>query len=311
MLTFGIEVQHRECSGFSGAAKIEAWSGGLRRSTENRINVAGGRSRDYVVVRSEWKDSAKLGRELAYMLNHSGAKALVFDSEFAPVVRSFKDDVPTVTTFVQVVDTHPKAGDIDGPDYESFLNSAPPLDHLEGPDSELDTIAINYTSGTTGFPKRVQYNCRGAYLNALGNALEVGLNVNSSYLWTVPLFHCNGWGWCFPCAVTAVGGTHVCLRRVDPAEIYRLIGDRGVTHLCAAPTVLTMMYSAPEAEGQDLTELNIVTGGAPPAPQVVVDESEILPLFLVYAPFIGVIHCGTKWSLLYWQFSPPFADLSV
>ena len=205
--------------------------------------------------------------EIAYILNHSGAKLLVFDSELGPTVRGFIDQVPAVEQFVQVVDTQPPVEDISGPEYEDFLAQALPLAEKEGPDSELDTITINYTSGTTGLPKGVEYNSRGVYLNSLGEALEMGLNWQSVYLWTLPIFHANGW--CFPWAVTAVGGTHVCLRRVEPAEVYRLIQLHGVTNLCAAPTVLTSMYSAPEAEGQDLTGLNITTAGAPPAPQVI------------------------------------------
>jgi fatty-acyl-CoA synthase len=205
-------------------------------------------------------------RETAYILNHSGAKVLVFDSEFAPTVRGLRQAVPGVSTWVQVVDSEPGAADIPGPEYEEFLASAPSGEHGIAPDSELDTIAINYTSGTTGTPKGVQYSPRGAYLNALADALEVGLNAKSVYLWTLPMFHCNGW--CFTWAVTSVGGTHVCLRRVEPAEIYRLISEKGVTHMCCAPTVLASLYAAPEARGRSLAGLTISTGGAPPAPQV-------------------------------------------
>jgi len=116
-------------------------------------------------------------------------------------------------------------------------------------------------------PKGVQYHARGAYLNAIGEALEVGLQYKSVYLWTLPMFHCNGW--CFTWAVTAVGGTHVCLRRIDPPEVFRLLREEGITHLCAAPTILIGMAASPAAQGQDLSGLTIVTAGAPPAPQVI------------------------------------------
>ena len=205
-------------------------------------------------------------REVGHILNHSGAKVLVFDSEFAPTVREALGDAKGVSTLVQVVDTAPRAEDIPGPDYETFLDSAPHGQHMVEPESELDTISVNYTSGTTGLPKGVEYNSRGAYLAALGEAMEAGLNWRSRYLWTLPMFHCNGW--CFTWAVTAVGGTHVCLRRVDPVDVYRLIEERGVTHMCCAPTVLTAMYSSPAAKGRDLSGLTITTAGAPPAPQV-------------------------------------------
>ena len=160
-------------------------------------------------------------REIAYILNHSGAKVLIFDSELAPTISAIREQIAPDTAIVQVVDTHPKADEVPGPDYESFLATAP-LDTLRVPmDSELDTIAINYTSGTTGQPKGVEYQARGAYLNALGEALEMEMSWRSVYLWTLPMFHCNGW--CYTWGVTALGGTHVCLRRVDPAEVYSLI----------------------------------------------------------------------------------------
>ena len=206
-------------------------------------------------------------REVAHILNHSGSNVLVFDSELAPTVRAIAGEVPRVTTFVQVVDTAPKAEDIPGPDYESFLASAPDGDHREEFDSELDTIAINYTSGTTGLPKGVECHARGAYLAAISEALETGMSWRSVYLWTLPMFHCNGW--CFTWAVTAVGGTHVCLRRVDPEQVYRGIKEDGVTHMCCAPTILTGLYSSPLADEQDLSGLTILTAGAPPAPQVI------------------------------------------
>ena len=206
-------------------------------------------------------------REITQIINHSGAKALVFDSEFAPVVREVRAGAEKDLAYVQVVDTASKAEDIPGPDYETFLASAPTGNHHAGLTSELDTIAINYTSGTTGMPKGVQYNARGVYLNALGEIIEMGLSSRSSYLWTLPMFHCNGW--CYTWAVTAAGGTHVCLRRPDPVDIYRLIREERVTYMCGAPAVLISMYSSPAAEGQDLSGLTIATAGAPPSPQVI------------------------------------------
>ena len=212
--------------------------------------------------------NTRLGpREVSYILNHSGAKVLIFDSEYAATIRAVKSETPNIGTFVQVVDTQPKADDIPGPDYESFIAAGDPLTPRVALDDERDTVAINYTSGTTGDPKGVAYHSRGAYLNALGNAIEMSVNWRSNYLWTVPMFHCNGW--CFTWTVTAVGGTHVCLRRADPNDIYRLIREEGITHFGCAPTVLTSLYASPDAAGQDLSGVTIATGGAPPAPHVI------------------------------------------
>ena len=206
-------------------------------------------------------------REISYILNHSGAKVLVFDSEFASTIHAMIGEMPGVETIVQVADTAPVDTDIPGMEYEEFLANAPPGIHSDPIDSELDAVSINYTSGTTGLPKGVQYHARGAYLNALGEILESGVTWKSTYLWTLPMFHCNGW--CHTWGVTAVGATHVCLRRVEAAEVFRLIKKHDVTNMCAAPTVLTTMYSAPEAAEQDLSGLTIMTAGAPPAPQVI------------------------------------------
>ena len=219
-------------------------------------------------------------REIAYILNHSGAKVLVFDSEFADTVRAMDGQIPGVETVVQVADVAPIADDIPSTEYEQFLASSPPGVHSEALDSELDPISINYTSGTTGLPKGVQFHARGAYLNALGEVLESGLNWNSTYMWTLPMFHCNGW--CHTWGVTAVGATHLCLRRVEASQIFRLIDKHGVTNMCAAPTVLTMLYSSPEAADADLSGLTIMTAGAPPAPQVI-RTVESMGAFILHA----------------------------
>ena len=133
---------------------------------------------------------------------------------------------------------------------------------------EYDILTINYTSGTTGRPKGVMYHHRGAYLNALGEQLEFHTDADSVYLWTLPMFHCNGW--CFTWGITAVGATHVCLRKVVPEEIYRIVKDEGVTHLCAAPTVLIGMSAYATDHQIKLDKpLEIMTAGAPPAPTVI------------------------------------------
>ena len=140
------------------------------------------------------------------------------------------------------------------------------------PQDEWDPIALNYTSGTTGNPKGVVYHHRGAFLNALGNAITFGLDRHSVYLWTLPMFHCNGWT--YPWAVTAVAGTHVCLRRVDPAPIFAAIAEHRVTHLCGAPIVLNLLVHAPERIKRRFDQpVEVATGGAAP-PSVVIEAME-------------------------------------
>jgi fatty-acyl-CoA synthase len=191
-------------------------------------------------------------QEISYILAHSGARVLVVDESLAHLVEGA--DVEQVLV----------AGDSGS--YEQFLADAAngePEDRLAGED---DAISINYTSGTTGHPKGVVYTHRGAYLNALAEVAHAGLSTRSVYLWTLPMFHCNGW--CFTWAVTAVGATHVCLRKVDPPLVWRLIEEEGVTHLNGAPTVLVMLAADPGAAPLSRPVL-VTTAGAPPPPAVI------------------------------------------
>jgi acyl-CoA synthetase (AMP-forming)/AMP-acid ligase II len=189
--------------------------------------------------------------ELGYILGHSGARLLVADSQFAETARQAASSVgiPVVV-----------AG---GDEYEEFVAGGEPLS-LPCPD-ERGLLALNYTSGTTGRPKGVMYHHRGAYLQALAMAMHTGMGPTSLYLWTLPMFHCDGW--CFPWAVSAAGATHVCLPRVEPARIWQLLRDEGITHFSAAPTVLTMIANAAEAQaGPVEPRVHVQTGGAPPTP---------------------------------------------
>ena len=212
-------------------------------------------------------------REIAYIINHSDAKALFVDNEFADVIKPIRKELTKVDTVVNICDISAERP-LDGLEYEEFLatGSEAPVDIAV--DDEYQVATINYTSGTTGLPKGVMYHHRGAYLNALGEVLESGLTHTSKYLWTLPMFHCNGW--CFTWAVTAVGGTHICLRQVVAEEIYRLIEKENVSHLCAAPTVLISMSSFSKAEDVKIKrKLQIMTAAAPPAPTTIQNMEEI------------------------------------
>ncbi|KAA1025484.1 long-chain-fatty-acid--CoA ligase [Pseudonocardia sp. EV170527-09] len=205
--------------------------------------------------------------EVRYILDHSAATVLVVDAVLYETVRPVADELATVREIVTVVDpAAPGDGVGSGLGYADLLARGSDAPRPWAVDDERATITINYTSGTTGHPKGVEYHHRGAYLNSFGEIVHSGHSADSVYLWTLPMFHCNGW--CTPWAVTAVGGTHVCLREVRGDTIWRLIGEHGVTHLNGAPTVVTTIMNAPEAVPLDY-QLVITTAGAPPSPTTI------------------------------------------
>ncbi|HLZ36721.1 MAG TPA: acyl--CoA ligase family protein [Mycobacteriales bacterium] len=207
--------------------------------------------------------------EVRYICDHSGATLLVIDAGMHQAVAPIVDDLATVREIVTVVDPAcdiPPDPAITGPSYAELLarGSHDPLPWTV--DDELNVITVNYTSGTTGLPKGVMYSHRGGYLNALGELIHSRHTPDSVYLWTLPMFHCNGW--CTTWAVTAIGGTHVCLRTVDATEIWRLFDTERVTHLNGAPTILVSIINAKEAHPLE-HELVVTTAGAPPSPTVI------------------------------------------
>ena len=234
--------------------------------------------------------------EYEYILEHCGAKALVayrgLQKALDPAIEELGDDAPRVVWVEE--------GDAPDSEYEDLLEAADPID-LERPDDERTLISINYTSGTTGKPKGVLTNHRGAYLHALGVIAEARLTPRSSYLWTLPMFHCNGWA--YPWAVTAMGAKHVCLPKVEAGPIWKALTKEGVTHLCAAPTVLTTIVDADEAEKLD-EPAQVFVGGAPPSPALLgkgaklnLDITHLYGLTETYGP-LAVCAWNPDWDEL-------------
>jgi fatty-acyl-CoA synthase len=211
---------------------------------------------------------------IAFILRHGEARVLLADRGFAPVVRAALDLLDDPPLVVDIADPADPGTPIGAFEYESWIAAEGEGVPLSLPEREWAAISLGYTSGTTADPKGVVVHHRGAYLNATALALEFRLGPESVYLWTLPMFHCNGWT--FTWAVTLAGGTHVCLRRVEPAAIFREIAAHGVTHLCGAPVVLNMLVHARDEERRPLPHrVHAITGGAAP-PAAVIARMEAL-----------------------------------
>ena len=229
--------------------------------------------------------------DIAYIVGHAGATVLVYDHEHATAAAQVGDTVGARLRLVRA------GGDADA--LEPLIANAAPYEHPVA--DERSMLAINYTSGTTARPKGVMYHHRGAYLQALAMAAHMGLTSDSVYLWTLPMFHCNGW--CFPWGVTAMGGVHLCLPKVEASAIWRHMRESGVTHFCAAPTVLTMTIWDPGA-GRLPRPVRIGTGGAPPTPALLerlaalgMDITHLYGLTETYGPSV-ICDWRSEWNAL-------------
>ncbi|WP_374631336.1 acyl-CoA synthetase [Ferrovibrio sp.] len=242
---------------------------------------------------------------IAFILEHSETRLLLVDAEFAGVARQALELLKTPKPIVIDIDDAavPDAKHIGSIEYEAFLQQGDPNYAWSGPKDEWDAIALGYTSGTTGNPKGVVTHHRGAYLNTMGNSVTWNLPKHPVYLWTLPMFHCNGW--CFPWTITMLAGVHVCLRKVEPAAVFNAFANLGVTHFCGAPTVLTMLINAPEDVRAKLKPgVKCMTAGAAPPAAVIAameemgfDITHVYGLTEVYGPAV-VCDWHEEWNRL-------------
>ena len=230
---------------------------------------------------------------IAFILEHGEAKALITDTEFAPTIEAALAELGRKIPVIEVDDPQGPGGKrLGGTDYQAFLADGDPDFAWSPPADEWQAITLNYTSGTTGNPKGVVYSHRGAYLNAIGNIVTWEMGPHPRYLWTLPMFHCNGW--CFPWTITAQAGTHVCLRRVEAGAIYKAFVENGVTHLCGAPIVMQMILGAEEAARTAFPQrVEMMTAAAPPPAAVLaamdaqgIKVTHVYGLTEVYGPAV-------------------------
>ena len=241
---------------------------------------------------------------VAGILDHGGARLVICDRAYGAVMTEAIGRLGRALPVIVIDDADGPGGEMaHETDYEAFLQSGDPDFEWVRPDDEWRAISLNYTSGTTGEPKGVVYHHRGAYLNALGNALAWSMPAHPVYLWTLPMFHCNGW--CFPWTVTALGGTHVCLRHVEPAAIFAAIETHAITHFCAAPVVLNLLVNAPaEVKRPVGRTVEVMTAAsAPPAAVIAAIEAmgfritHVYGLTEVYGPAV-VCAWPPEWDAL-------------